>query len=287
MGLVPGTRIVVDGLSHGYHSAAGDVSVLDGLALEVEPAAHVALTGASGSGKSTLLCILGGLEAPQHGSVRVGDQDLADLSRVELATFRSETVGFVFQHFGLLAALTAAENVELACSLAGVRPAQRRRRAAELLEAVDLGDRSRHRPVELSGGERQRVAIARALANRPDLILADEPTGNLDQASTDRVVALLEQLPADHGCTLVIVTHDPAIAARAGRPLHLVEGRLVEQRELDPVVSWRDAIGWPCAPCAVGQGGPCSRSWRWLWPRRCSRLCSPSRRRRRRACSTS
>jgi putative ABC transport system ATP-binding protein len=233
---VPATRIVVEGLAHRYHSPAGEVTVLDGLDLVVEPAAHVALTGASGSGKSTLLCILGGLEVPQQGSVRVGDQDLAGLSRVDLAAFRRETVGFVFQHFGLLEALTAAENVELACALDGVRPAERRRRAAELLEAVDLGDRARHRPVELSGGERQRVAIARALANQPELILADEPTGNLDQASTDRVVALLERLPTDHGCTLVIVTHDPAIAARARRSLRLVDGRLVERPAVGPAV---------------------------------------------------
>ena len=143
-------------------------------------------------------------------------------------------MGFVFQHFGLLEALTAAENIELACSLAGARPADRRRRAAELLEAVDLGERSGHRPIELSGGERQRVAIARSLANNPSLILADEPTGNLDQTSTDRVVALLERLPADHGCTLVIVTHDAAIAARAGRQLRLTGGRLVEQLSSTP-----------------------------------------------------
>ena len=227
---VPGTAVVVEGLAHRYRSPAGEVTVLDGLDLTVEAGSHVALTGASGSGKSTLLCVLGGLEPPQEGSVRVGDQDLAGLSRSDLATFRRETVGFVFQHFGLLEALTAAENIELACSLAGARPADRRRTAARLLEAVDLTDRASHRPVELSGGERQRVAIARALANDPSLILADEPTGNLDQSSTDRVVALLERLPVDHGCTLVIVTHDEAIAARARRQLHLAGGRLVEQR---------------------------------------------------------
>jgi putative ABC transport system ATP-binding protein len=227
MSVVAGTRIVVQGLGHRYDSPAGEVTVLRGLDVAVEAGSYVALSGASGSGKSTLLCILGGLEKPQLGSVLVGDQDLSELSRQDLATFRRETVGFVFQHFGLLEALTAAENVELANSLAGVRPATRRRRAAELLDAVDLGDRAGHRPVELSGGERQRVAIARALANDPSLILADEPTGNLDQASTDRVVALLERLQAERGCTLVVVTHDAAIAARAGRQLQLTEGRLV------------------------------------------------------------
>ncbi len=225
---VAGGRIVVEGLTHRYQSAAGQVTVLTDLELAVEAGTHVALTGASGSGKSTLLCLLGGLEAPQEGSVRVADHDLSGLSRVELARFRCETVGFVFQHFGLLEALSAAENVELACSLAGVAPAARRRRAAELLEAVGLADRARHRPLELSGGERQRVAIARALANDPSVILADEPTGNLDEASTERVVTLLAQLPVEHGCTLVIVTHDPAIAARADRRLHLAGGHLTE-----------------------------------------------------------
>jgi len=138
-------------------------------------------------------------------------------------------VGFVFQHFGLLEALTAAENVELACSLARVPTGARRRRAAELLDAVGLADRARHRPIELSGGERQRVAIARALANGPRLVLADEPTGNLDDESTARVVDLLESLPAEHDCTLVVVTHDQAIARRAERRLRLRNGRALEE----------------------------------------------------------
>ncbi len=231
MAIVSGARIVVEGLTHRYRSAAGDVTVLRGLDLEVDGGEHVALTGVSGSGKSTLLCILGGLEAPQEGSVRVEDHDLAALSRQDLATFRRDTVGFVFQHFGLLEALTAAENIELACALARTGPAKRHRRAAELLEAVGLADRARHRPIELSGGERQRVAIARALANRPRLVLADEPTGNLDEASSERVVALLADLPKLHGCTLVMVTHDASVAARADRRLHLAGGRLVEAVE--------------------------------------------------------
>ena len=226
---MPGAAIVVHDLSHRFSSRAGDVVVLSGLGLQIEAGGYVALVGASGVGKSTLLSVLGGLEAPQSGSVVIDGENLGDLSRSELATFRRETVGFVFQHFGLLEALTAAENVELACSLARVAPAARRRRAAELLDAVGLADRARHRPVELSGGERQRVAIARALANGPRLVLADEPTGNLDDDSTARVVDLLESLPAQPGCTLVVVTHDQAIARRAERRLRLRNGRAADE----------------------------------------------------------
>jgi putative ABC transport system ATP-binding protein len=226
-----GAAIVVQDLSHRFSSRAGDVVVLSGLDLAVEAGDYVALVGASGVGKSTLLSVLGGLEAPQSGTVVIDGADLSGLSRSQLAAFRRETVGFVFQHFGLLESLTAAENVELACSLARVAPAVRRQRAAELLDAVGLADRARHRPVELSGGERQRVAIARALANRPRLVLADEPTGNLDDDSTAKVVELLESLPAEHGCTLVIVTHDQAVAHRARRRLRLRGGIAVEESD--------------------------------------------------------
>jgi len=229
MSVVPGASIDVRELSHRFSSRAGTVTVLDDLSLQIEAGGHVALVGASGAGKSTLLSVLGGLEPAQAGSVEVDGADLSGLSRTDLATFRRETVGFVFQHFGLLEALTAAENVELACSLAGVGVGARRSRAAELLDAVGLSPRARHRPVELSGGERQRVAIARALANRPRLVLADEPTGNLDDDSTHLVVALLESLPADHGCTLVVVTHDATIARRAQRCYRLRGGRAVEE----------------------------------------------------------
>ena len=229
MAAMSGAAIVVRDLSHRFSSRAGDVVVLSGLDLTIDAGDYVALVGASGVGKSTLLSVLGGLEAPQSGSVVVDGADLAGLSRGQLAAFRRETVGFVFQHFGLLESLTAAENVELACSLARVAPAVRRQRAAELLEAVGLSDRARHRPVELSGGERQRVAIARALANRPRLVLADEPTGNLDDESTAKVVGLLESLPAEHGCTLVVVTHDQVIAHRARRRLRLRGGRAIDE----------------------------------------------------------
>ena len=217
------------GLRHRFESRAGDVTVLDGVDLHLDAGDHAALVGASGVGKTTLLSVLGGLESPQEGIVRVDDHDLAGMSRGELATFRRETVGFVFQHFGLLEALTAAENVELAGSLAGAAAGPRRRRAAELLDAVGLADRARHRPLELSGGERQRLAIARALMNRPRLVLADEPTGNLDEVSSALVMGLLESLPAGHGCTLVVVTHDAAIAARAHRCFRLSGGRAIEE----------------------------------------------------------
>jgi putative ABC transport system ATP-binding protein len=223
---VSGAAIRVEGLGHTYPSRAGGVTVLDGLDLMVEGGSQVALTGASGSGKSTLLCVLGALEAPQRGRVEVGGQDLAGLSGDELADFRRHTVGFVFQHFGLLEALTASENVELACTLAGAPPATRRARAAELLEAVDLADRAAHRPVELSGGERQRVAIARALANRPRLVLADEPTGNLDETTGSAIVDLIFDLPARRGATLALVTHDAALAARCDRVIRMRSGRV-------------------------------------------------------------
>jgi ABC-type lipoprotein export system ATPase subunit len=167
-----------------------------------------------------------GLERPQQGNVTVGDVNLAGLAGDELADYRRATVGFVFQHFGLLETLTASENVELACTLGGMDREARRRRSAELLQAVDLGERTGHRPGQLSGGERQRVALARALANRPQLILADEPTGNLDEDSAVRVVELLERIHRENGSTLVLVTHNRGLAERARIRLMLDQGRL-------------------------------------------------------------
>ena len=200
--------------------------MLDGLDLEVEAGGHVALMGQSGAGKSTLLALLGGLERPQEGSVVVDGHDLTGLSRDELAAFRRESVGFVFQHFGLMDTLTAAENVELAASLSGLSPRKRRARAAEVLGALGLASRASHRPAALSGGERQRVAIARALVNRPRLLLADEPTGNLDDDASAVVIELLEEVRRAHGCTLVVVTHNRALAGRAEQRLRISDGRL-------------------------------------------------------------
>jgi ABC-type lipoprotein export system ATPase subunit len=221
-----GVAIDVRDLSHRYTTDEGPLVVLDGVSFAIPPGGYVSLTGASGAGKSTLLSILGGLEAPQVGQVHVGGHDLHGLDGDELAAYRRATVGFVFQHFGLLDTLTASENVEVALALAGTRAGARRSRARELLDAVGLAERARHRPAALSGGERQRVAIARALANRSQLVLADEPTGNLDERAAHKVLELLERLPREQGCTLVVVTHDRAVAERAPARLHLVEGRL-------------------------------------------------------------
>ena len=229
----PGAEVRARGLFHAYGRPAargsgqdGVLPVLKGVDLEVEPGGYLAVTGVSGAGKSTLLSLLGGLERVQSGYLAVGGRELPALAPAELARFRREVVGFVFQDFGLLGMLTALENVELALALAGVGRAARRRRASALLAEVGLAGRLSHRPVSLSGGELQRVAIARALANRPRLVLADEPTGNLDEDSAVRVLELLERLRAERGCTLVVVTHNPELAERADRRLRLSRGRL-------------------------------------------------------------
>jgi ABC-type lipoprotein export system ATPase subunit len=202
------------------------VTVLDCLDLDLPARGYLALMGASGAGKSTALALIGGLERPQRGEVVVGGQDLGRLSGDALAAYRRRTIGFVFQHFGLLDTLTAQENIELAMALDGVARDERRTRARELLDAVRLTARSDHRPSALSGGERQRVAIARALANRPRLILADEPTGNLDANAAGLVLDMLDGLRSEHGCSLLVVTHNPVVARRADESCELVDGRL-------------------------------------------------------------
>lgn len=219
-----GVPITASGLVHSFGSGDRRVAVLRGLDLDIAAGSHVVLQGPSGAGKSTLLALVGGLEPPGGGELRVGDTSLRGLRGRELSTYRRETVGFVFQHFGLVEVLTARENVSLALSLDRVAPGQRRRRADELLDAVGLADRVHHRPGQLSGGERQRVAIARALANQPPLILADEPTGNLDGETAERVLDLLDRFRAERGCTLVVVTHNPAVAERAQIRLQLRHG---------------------------------------------------------------
>jgi len=221
-----GAGIDVRDLRHGYRTSSGRLRVLDGVDMAVAANGYAAVTGSSGAGKTTLLAILGGLERAQSGFVEVGGHDIAALAGDDLAAYRRTTVGFVFQHFGLLDTLTAAENVELASTLSGLSSRRRRARTAEVLDSLGLGPRAGHRPAELSGGERQRVAIARALVNRPRLLLADEPTGNLDEESAALVVDLLETLRFEHGCTLVIVTHSRALAARAEQHFTIDAGRV-------------------------------------------------------------
>jgi predicted ABC-type transport system involved in lysophospholipase L1 biosynthesis ATPase subunit len=216
------------GLARSYGSASAPVHALRGVSVEVRRGERVALLGKSGSGKSTLLNLLGGLDRPSAGSVEVGGRDLARLGGNELARHRLATVGMIFQSFNLVPSRTALENVELPMVFAG-RPRRERRAAARrALEAVGLGGRLDHRPAELSGGEMQRVAIARALVNGPAVLLADEPTGNLDSATAGEVVALLTAHVRAHGTTLVLVTHDEDLARGCtDRTLRLRDGQLV------------------------------------------------------------
>jgi putative ABC transport system ATP-binding protein len=221
-----GSAIRLHGVNHCYRSGGALVEALHNVDIDIPAGGYAALTGPSGAGKSTLLSLIGGLERPQSGTLRVGQYDLRGLAGDQLAEYRRTTVGFVFQHFGLLDLLSARENIELAASLS--RPSRRRRQqAGELLGDVGLLDRAGHRPGQLSGGERQRVAIARALVNDPSLILADEPTGNLDAVSAMRVLDLLERVHTERGCTLLVVTHNETIAARAEHRYRLDAGRLV------------------------------------------------------------
>ena len=221
-----GVDLQVRDLSYGYRTSAGRLAVLADVRLSLGAGGYAAISGPSGAGKTTLLSILGGLERAQGGRVEVGGHDIARLRGDDLAAYRRSTVGFVFQHFGLMDTLTAAENVELAATLSGLSPRRRRARAAEVLGALGLADRASHRPAALSGGERQRVAIARALVNRPRLLLADEPTGNLDDEASAMVLELLEEVRRDHGCTLVVVTHNRILAGRAERRFRIADGRL-------------------------------------------------------------
>jgi putative ABC transport system ATP-binding protein len=203
------------------------VEALRGVSIRVDPGEYVAVVGPSGSGKSTLMHLMGCLDRPTSGTLRVGGRDVATLGDAELATLRNRTIGFVFQSFQLLGRTSALDNVSLPLVYRGVRSAERRDRAAAALEAVGLGHRLRHRPSQLSGGEQQRVAIARALVGEPSLLLADEPTGNLDTGSGAEVLALLGGLVEDRGVAVVVVTHDREVADRASRRVDVRDGLLV------------------------------------------------------------
>jgi putative ABC transport system ATP-binding protein len=208
-------------------SAAGPVNILCGIDLDVREREAVGIVGPSGSGKTSLLMVLAGLEQATSGAVCVAGQELTGLDEDALARFRRLTIGIVFQAFHLIPAMTALENVAVPLELAGVADAGPRARAS--LEAVGLGHRLTHLPGQLSGGEQQRVALARAFAPRPRLLLADEPTGNLDHATGSAVMDLLFGMQAEHGTTLLLITHDPALAARCHREVRLADGRVVER----------------------------------------------------------
>jgi putative ABC transport system ATP-binding protein len=215
------------GVSRVFPMQAGAVTALADVSLRVSAGEYLSIVGPSGCGKSTLLHVLGCVDVPTAGALRFQDRDVATLPDAERSRLRLREIGFVFQRFFLLPMLTAWENVELPQAEAGIARAERRARTAELLDYVGLAARAGHRPSELSGGEMQRVAIARALANRPRLLLADEPTGELDQTTGGQVADLLDRLHGD-GTAVVVVTHDAVMAERAPRLVHMRDGRIVE-----------------------------------------------------------
>ncbi|ALP42416.1 ABC transporter ATP-binding protein [Aeromonas schubertii] len=218
--------IRLEGVCRRFNLGGSEVLALNGVSLAIEAGEYLAVMGPSGSGKSTLLNVLGLLDRPDEGEYWLEGARTARLTEPELARLRGQAIGFVFQSFHLVPRLTAFENVALPLMLAGMAPAERTARVAALLAELGLGERADHRPAELSGGQRQRVAIARAMVTRPRLLLADEPTGNLDSRSGEEVIALLERLNRERGVTLVVVTHDERLGARAGRRISMNDGRL-------------------------------------------------------------
>jgi len=222
------TVLRTENLQKDYKTGEVTVHALRGVSMTVSRGEFLAISGPSGSGKSTLLGLIGGLDTPSDGRVFIDGVDITNLDEGALTRIRNEKIGFVFQSFNLIPTLTALENVALPIQFARQRHFDARQRAREVLESLGLGDRTNHRPSQLSGGEQQRVAIARALANDPPLLLADEPTGNLDSASSQRVLEALHQVRESTGTTIIVVTHAPHVAALADRRIVLVDGRIAE-----------------------------------------------------------
>ena len=233
--------LVARELTKEYPSGASRLAVLRDVSFEIEQGELVAIVGPSGSGKTTLLGLLAGLDVPTRGTVELDGNDLGLLSEDERAQLRGEKVGFVFQSFQLIPTLTALENVQVPLELRGESGSAGR--ARELLARVGLGDRLGHYPMQLSGGEQQRVAIARAFSNAPRILFADEPTGNLDASTGERIVQLLEELNRESGSTVVLVTHDLGLAARAGRVIRLADGRVIEDRRTERPEARLPALG--------------------------------------------
>ena len=217
-----------------YQNGRNTIVALQGVDLAISDGEWLAIQGPTGHGKSTLLQMLGGLDRPTSGSVELDGQDLADLREGEVTAVRAKSIGFIFQTFNLIPTLSAMENVEAALVPLSVRAAERRDRAAKALADVGLGDRLRHLPSQLSGGQQQRVAIARALVKEPSVLLADEPTGNLDEETRDEIIGLLEKLWRDRGLTLILVTHDSPVARRAQRIGVMRNGRLSIRQDIRP-----------------------------------------------------
>jgi putative ABC transport system ATP-binding protein len=243
-----------------YRMGETVIRAVDGVSLEVRAGEFVALLGSSGSGKSSVLNLIAGLDRPSSGSVIVQDRDLAKLSREDLAKYRLHVVGMVFQSFNLIASMTLAENVELPLRFAEVDRGRRSNLVREALERVGLGARMHHRPSELSGGEQQRAALARALINRPQLLLADEPTGNLDSHTGTEIMSMVREFNQALGMTIVMVTHELALAERyAQRMIFLADGKLIDDRPNKPGSSHFGGQGgqsrrfpiWPSLPCAT------------------------------------
>jgi len=220
--------IQVRGLNKTYRRGGEQIQVLQGLNLDVDKGDFVAFMGPSGSGKTTLLNLLGGLDVPTAGSISVAGDEVTHMSAGKLTDWRARHVGFVFQMYNLVPVLTAAQNVELPLLLTKLSRSQRREHVEAALSIVGLHERMKHFPRQLSGGQEQRVAIARAIVSDPTFLLCDEPTGDLDRKSADEIMALIEELVAKHGKTVLMVTHDPLVAARAHTVLHLEKGVLVE-----------------------------------------------------------
>jgi putative ABC transport system ATP-binding protein len=214
-----------------YHLGGEEIRALDDVSLDIEEGEFISIIGPSGSGKSTLMHILGCLDSPSHGTIRLDGVSIQSASAKELATIRNRKIGFVFQFFNLLPKLNVVQNVELPMIYSGVPARERRRRAMTALDAVDLANRSRHRPSQLSGGQQQRVAVARALVNNPRIIFADEPTGNLDSHTGEAILGLFRRLSQDKR-TIVLVTHDPEIAAVTPRRIEIRDGKIAEKIDL-------------------------------------------------------
>ena len=223
------TLVSLRDLHKTYRRGPETIDVLHGINLDIEKGDFVALMGPSGSGKTTLLNLIGGLDSPTAGEIDVAGERIDRMTGGQLAHWRSQNVGFVFQFYNLMPTLTAQKNVELPLLLTKLTAAQRHRNAGIALELVGLQDRARHRPAELSGGQQQRVAIARAIVSDPTLLICDEPTGDLDRQSAEEILRLLQQLNREHGKTIVMVTHDPKAAEYATHTLHLDKGKLAEQ----------------------------------------------------------